>query len=358
MEIRRSGKRSYFAASNSRNGFFSYYPECFDRSDVDRVWAVKGGPGTGKSRFLCDLAEASERRGWRAEYIYCSSDPDSLDGVILSGNGRRIALLDATAPHLFEPSLPGAREEIVNLGEFWNGEALAARKEEIRELNEKKKAAYRTAYRFLSAYGELSDERDAMLSPYLRSGALRTAAAKLLREVPPEDAYSAVPALIHSVGMRGRVALDTYFAEANRRYLIEDCRGSAWRLLRELLAVCAEKRLRVRVSYDPVLPDHPDGLFLCGSGIAFVTDAGGMGEGFSCRRIRMRTWIDVAGMREIRLRWNHTEQLRRAMLGEAEDALARVREYHFGLEKIYSSAMDFEAKEAFTARFCRELFRD
>ena len=100
MTIRKTDEDAYFAASNSAEGFFSYYPQCFDASRIRHVYAVKGGPGTGKSRFLRDVAQAGESLGWQCEYIYCSSDPDSLDGVILTGEETCIALVDATAPHM------------------------------------------------------------------------------------------------------------------------------------------------------------------------------------------------------------------------------------------------------------------
>ena len=47
-EYRASKEQAYFAASNSRDGFHSYYEQCF-RHKVDRLLYIKGGPGTGKS---------------------------------------------------------------------------------------------------------------------------------------------------------------------------------------------------------------------------------------------------------------------------------------------------------------------
>ena len=84
MTIRSTGENAYFAASNSARGFFSYYDEIFRAARIRHVYAVKGGPGTGKSRFLRDVANRAQACGWQCEYIYCSSDPDSLDGVIVS----------------------------------------------------------------------------------------------------------------------------------------------------------------------------------------------------------------------------------------------------------------------------------
>jgi len=113
VEYRQGNGRSFFAASNSRRGFQSYYESCF-RHRVDRLICIKGGPGTGKSTLMRHVANEAERRGWRAEYYYCSSDADSLDAVLLFGKGRSLGLVDATLPHTFEPGLPGAEEEILD----------------------------------------------------------------------------------------------------------------------------------------------------------------------------------------------------------------------------------------------------
>ena len=52
VEMRHLEEDCCFAASNSAHGFHSYYAEFFDDAEVDRVFVIKGGPGTGKSRFM------------------------------------------------------------------------------------------------------------------------------------------------------------------------------------------------------------------------------------------------------------------------------------------------------------------
>jgi len=108
MIIKSGGKNAYFAASNSVSGFFSYYDEIFNAARIGRVYAVKGGPGTGKSRFLRAVAACAEEADWETEYVYCSSDPYSLDAVILT-RGREAALPCWMRPHRTSMSLP-ARE--------------------------------------------------------------------------------------------------------------------------------------------------------------------------------------------------------------------------------------------------------
>ena len=271
MNIKTAKENAYFAASNSTKGFVSYYKEIFLNSRIGHVWAIKGGPGTGKSRFLRDVSNYATARGWECEYVYCSSDPDSLDAIILTKEGSEsIALLDATAPHLFEPICPGARDDVVDLGQFWDSEILSARRAEIEQLNREKGEAYRRAYRYLSGFGDMRVNRDSLVAPYINRSKIASLAQKLLRDLPVGEAYSAEPALIHSIGMRGEVGFDTYFRKAKELYVIADCHGAAQYLMMELGKLANEKRLSIRVSHDPAEAEKIDGLFFLTGGTAFV----------------------------------------------------------------------------------------
>lgn len=356
MSIKATGENAYFAASNSATGFISYYEEIFRSSRIGHIWAIKGGPGTGKSRFMRDVSDCATERGWECEYIYCSSDPESLDAVILTREGEiGIALLDATAPHLFEPVCPGAWEDMINLGDFWNSDMLVTRRKEIEQLNREKGDAYRRAYRYLSGYGDLRTNRDLLVAPYIHQEKIAAQAQKLLRDLPDGKGYSAQPALVHSVGMRGEVGLDTYFCEAEEIYIVADCHGAAQYLMMELGKIATEKRLEVRISHDPVEAEKIDGLFLCQSGIAFVVCPEQECD-YPHHRISMRRFVDTASMKRVRRELRSINRISRALRGEALDALEKVREVHFRLENIYSEAMDFSAKEAFTKSFCEKLF--
>ena len=355
MSLSKRKEDAYFAASNSADGFFSYYPQCFDDRRIGHVYAIKGGPGTGKSRFMRDVADAGEACGWQAEYVYCSSDPNSLDGVILTLGKRSIALLDATAPHVYEPRTPGAREELVDLGAFWNAEQLGDRIEKIEAINREKRAAYRRAYRYLAAAGEMARMHGELAYPYLRITAIEAMAERLTRDFSFGSGYRMQPALIGSIGMRGEVRLDSYFTRATQFFRIEDCHGAAQYLLDALGKIAVQKRLAVRLSHDPLLPESLDGIFFCDSGIAFAVGDRRTWQN-PHRVIGMRRFVQTARMKPIRGSLVYTARMRRAMLGGAIEELARVRESHFLLEEIYADAMDFSQKEAFTKKFCERLF--
>ena len=56
------------------------------------------------------------------DLLWCSSDADSLDGVVLKS--RRAALVDGTKPHIEIPVNPAAVDKIVDLGRCWDEEGI------------------------------------------------------------------------------------------------------------------------------------------------------------------------------------------------------------------------------------------
>lgn len=91
----------YFLGANSPQGFYSLYSELLPPETASAVYILKGGPGCGKSTLMGRVAEQLARAGETVEYILCSGDPASLDGVVLPRLGA--ALVDGTAPHGMAP---------------------------------------------------------------------------------------------------------------------------------------------------------------------------------------------------------------------------------------------------------------
>ena len=349
--------RQSFAASNSCEGFKNYYGDVFSDVRVDRLYVIKGGPGTGKSHFMRVVARRARQKGYTVTEYLCSSDPASLDGLILSREGYpTVGVIDGTPPHGYEPALPGVREDILNLGAFWNSKALAEQKEAITVLVRKKSAAYANAYAALSAAGRMEAIADALITPcvdYNRIGALVT---RLLRDQPKGEAYRAIPALRCGVSMAGKHTLHS-FEEAARRLLIADeGYGMGYRLTEAMLAVSRACGHEVLVSYHPVYPHKVDGLFYPNTGLCvLVGDAQPM-DRIPVRSLSLRRYADATALREIRGELRRALSLREQLTDTALRHLSVAATHHFELEKIYAAAMDFTAKEAFTERFCEGLF--
>ena len=94
--MKKEGKIRYFLGANSAQGFYSLYPQWFDQREIQAYYILKGGAGCGKSTLMKHIGEKMEEAGCLVEYIPCSGDPDSLDGIRLPERG--IAIVDGTAP--------------------------------------------------------------------------------------------------------------------------------------------------------------------------------------------------------------------------------------------------------------------
>ena len=88
---------NFFAGANSGDGFQNLFSEIAELEDTYDLMILKGGPGVGKNTFMREIGRSMEAAGTPVEYLWCSGDPDSLDGVILPA--LRCAVVDGTAPH-------------------------------------------------------------------------------------------------------------------------------------------------------------------------------------------------------------------------------------------------------------------
>jgi len=137
--------KNYFPGGNTYLGFYSFYDNVLKR--IEHLIIIKGGPGTGKSTLMKRIGEAAVERGYDIEYLWCSSDSQSLDGVVIPK--LNTAVVDGTAPHTRDPEFPGAVDKIVNVGDFWDERKLKQHKESIVKLTTKYKGMYKTAYTHL-----------------------------------------------------------------------------------------------------------------------------------------------------------------------------------------------------------------
>ena len=140
--------RKIFPGGNTANGSFNFFDNII-QDNINRVFCLKGGPGVGKSSLMKKIAQEYIKKGYDVELHYCPSDPSSLDAVLIKKLG--VVLLDGTAPHVVDPKNPGAIDEIINLGDYWNVESLEKNKLEIVEVGKDISESFRRAYKYLKS---------------------------------------------------------------------------------------------------------------------------------------------------------------------------------------------------------------
>lgn len=146
--------KHYFACGNTAKGFQNFFAS--NLKNLDKIYILKGGPGTGKSSLMKKIGKSMIDKGISVEYIHCSSDPHSLDGIIIRQIGT--AIVDGTAPHVIEPTAPGALEEYINLGVAWDVNMLADNKKEILYLQSEISSCYPKAYDCFARGLKIHDE--------------------------------------------------------------------------------------------------------------------------------------------------------------------------------------------------------
>lgn len=88
---------NFFVGANSGDGFQNLFGQLVDLEDTYDFMVLKGGPGVGKNTFMRMIGQTMEQAGAAVEYLWCSGDPDSLDGVVLPE--LHCAIADGTSPH-------------------------------------------------------------------------------------------------------------------------------------------------------------------------------------------------------------------------------------------------------------------
>lgn len=154
----------FFLGSNTENGFFSHYPQLQDINYGIRPIILKGGPGTGKSSIMKKISKDCSNDENIIETIHCSSDPNSLDCVILHNKKR--AVLDGTSPHIMEAKYPLALENIVNLLDCSNGNNIEKNLLEISKLNDSISACHKYFCNMLKFANSMFNSSVAIIKKY------------------------------------------------------------------------------------------------------------------------------------------------------------------------------------------------
>lgn len=149
-------KLELFASANTGVGFVNNF-KYINNTEEYYNFILKGGSGTGKSTLMKRIGAYFEKQGESVEYFYCSSDCNSLDAVHLVDSD--IAIIDGTAPHITEATIPKVNSEIVNLGEYI-GDKVKNNARSIKKLIQRKSELYTLLYKHLEIAKTKSDILD------------------------------------------------------------------------------------------------------------------------------------------------------------------------------------------------------
>ena len=369
-----SAIRRYYPGNNTPLGFFSYYGDILGQREASRIICIKGGPGTGKSTLMRSLGERFAAEGERVDFLQCSADDSSLDAVVL--RDRKAALIDGTSPHVTDPLTPGAVDRIVDLGRFWNREAIEANKEEIIALNEETAKWYRRAYNYLRAAGSVYESLREIYEEAAEHGEIYRLVAGII-----EREYTGLE-ISASCGNKKRFFasaitadgvvnhLKTMLCGMKRVYLINAPAGYAGGSFLDILSEGALYRgLDVECFYCSMEPEQKlEHLLIPQLGTAFITvnvyhdlepwEICGQEEDEEEKEIVLLDLNDYVN----KTRLSENQELITSLgeeydvlLGRAVSGLAKAKENHMKVEGLYVPTMNFARVAALAEELAGEL---
>jgi len=335
----------FFLGSNSPGGFHSFYDWLIDLDTARDVLILKGGPGCGKSSFMRRVGQHLEKAGLSAEYILCSSDPESLDGVIFPT--LKAAIVDGTSPHVTEAKFPAAIERYVNLGEHYDLMPIKANREEIRSLTLACKKPYtRVNYSLSAAHALENDMFDAVLDDGALNTLTRRVKGIIAREISPGTGKILKKRFLSAITPGGMICrFDTAREMCGRIYELYDNYGLAPFMLAPILRAALSAGQEVYACYCPMNPVHKlEHLLLPGLGLGFVSSSDlHPYDEKPLRRIRLDACLDVNLLRTKRSRLRFLHKTRDSLLNDAVATLGEAKAAHDKLEALYNPHVNFEA---------------
>ena len=340
----------FFASANSAEGFRSYFDEIFPSEKLDGIFILKGGPGTGKSTLLRSLAHAFDAPEIKVEVFYCSSDPSSLDGVLLSHGERRVAILDGTAPHERDARSPGATDVLVNLGVGFDERSLREKKSEIVQLQRKKGLAYKEAYFYLQLFGIFRSKIEAETKSRVKKDAIDAWITKeILPLVSKREQGFFSPRLIRSFSSKGEKRLDSYERLAKKSFVFCADKAESGVFLHEMLTVLQKQKIGGIYAPSPFSPSAIDGIFLEDGKIAITAC-----EEEDAATLCSRDFFSPPSKEQSEVLKKYNAEAKH-FLALAKEALVVASEHHFALEGIYTPAMHFDRLAPITAELKKQI---
>lgn len=340
-----NAKIKYFLGANSPDGFYSLYSELIDPATAQAFYIIKGGPGCGKSTLMRRVGAALEAAGCPVEYICCSGDPDSLDGILAPTLG--VALADGTAPHVIEPKYPGAVETYVDLGQCYDRAALYPMRQALMDCMSGYKECYQRAYRCLGAAAEIRrDMRSIVETPALEQKLLKRArgiAARELKKTGGSHPGTVKRRFLGAVTHQGPLCFfDTAELQCKRIYELSDSYGTAHTMLASLLAGAVAAGHDVVACPSPMAPDRLEHLLIPSLSLAFLSSSPALPyTGRPYRRIRLDAMADGELLRQQKPRLRFARKVSAALIEEAVDSLSQAKAMHDELESLYNPHVDF-----------------
>lgn len=334
----------YFAGNNTSRGFFSYFDYLINPWEAERIYILKGGPGTGKSSFMKKISTAL-KKDHPIEYIHCSSDNDSLDAIVIED--LKVVFVDGTAPHTIDPVLPGAVDEIINLGIYLDKKYLQEHKDEIIEINRTKSNLYKSSYTYFKGAGLVQDEINSIYDRYTDENKFKMMCKEITEKIFTDTSKTS------NLGKIRKLFLEAYTSDGYISHTDSFCDGrKVWaivgeninyasRLLEEILNEALKRDYIAEAFYNPLHPEKLQHLFLPELNLFLKTADNHINNSYD-EVINLHTIMDIDTVITFNSDIASDILMLNMLTNHGLERLGKAKKEHEKLEEIYKNAMDFK----------------
>lgn len=354
-------KQSYFLGSSGKNGFFSCFSQLSPNIEGQYTYIIKGGPGTGKSSMMKKIAAEMEKNDIECERIFCSSDPNSLDGIIFPS--LRVSIADGTSPHTMDPDYPGATGEIVNLGDCWDKKKLFDEREKIIQLTDKNKACHRRSRRFIESAFSIFGDGEKICRDCLDEERLMRYAARVSNrhfKNPSGKIGLEKIRMLDAITPKGYYFLaDTAGELCDQTVIFEDDFGvAAGMLIAELRAYALASGYSVITSPSVSSEKGIRHIIIKELSLGFFTADKLCDLNFEpTKTVSLRRFYSSNEMAAHRARLAFSRKAANELLEEAVCSLKMAKDIHDDLEAVYIKAMDFDKVAVITNSLIERIWK-
>ncbi len=340
-----SKERHIFLGGNTYKGFHSFFYSIINKENANRVFCIKGGPGTGKSYLMKKVATHFLNKGYSVEYNHCSSDEKSLDGIVIPE--LKIAMLDGTSPHMVDPIYPGAVDEIINMGIALDNDALSLKKKELISIYKEISNNFQRAYKFLSAAKPIHDDWSRLNFEALDYSKVFTICESLKEEVFSKQ----IPGFgderhIFATAFtpNGIITFtEDLVAELKHKFILKGGPGfSKTKILKELGTLAQKKGYFVEYLHDPFNPERIEHILIPEISTSIVTENEISKCSFEGKTYNIEDFCTYSILQKNKEDIDYNKDIFYELTDKALSLISNAHEIHDDLEAYYIDALDLD----------------
>lgn len=340
-----SKERHLFPGGNTHKGFYSFYKYILTQEDANRIICMKGGPGTGKSSLMKKVATHFKDKGYTIEYHHCSSDNNSLDGIVIKELG--VALIDGTSPHIVDPITPGAVDEILNMGDALDMDMLSKHKKEILSINKDISKCYKRAYRYLASAKCIHDDWSNLNYESLDSNKISVLIETLKNDIFRTDisGYGGERRLFATaITPNGIITFaDNLSKDYKNKYVLTGGPGMGKTDILKFLGTCSQKKgYYVEYMYDPFIPERIEHIFIPEISTCVITNNEINKANYTGINYSLSNYTKPNSLSSKASEIEYDSQIFYELVNKAISLISNSHALHDDLEAFYIKAMNFD----------------